>query len=31
FTNTTMLLVTMWLWLRPEPNTVIDKKQIEDN
>ena len=31
FTNTTMLLVAMWLWLRPEPNTVIDKKQIEDN
>ena len=31
FTNTTMLLVAIWLWLRPEPNTVIDKKQIEDN
>jgi hypothetical protein len=31
FTNTTMLLVAIWLWLRPEPNTGIDKKQIEDN
>ena len=31
FTNTTMLLVAIWLWLRPEPNISIDKKQIEDN
>ncbi len=28
FTNTTMLVVAIWLWLRPEPKPVTDKKQI---